>query len=109
VANVDPSADIVQSIHARCGRSISDYAGPAQNVFRSLIPVREGDLGVETGFLEFHPLAMGLEYRAAGGLKTVSNVLTSNAGKAKILNIITSVCFPIDSTRASGSRYITYK
>ena len=65
--------------------------------------------GVETGFLEFHPLAMVLEYRAAAGLKTVSGVLTGNVGKAKFLNIITTVSFPIDSTRASGSRYITYK
>ena len=65
--------------------------------------------GVETGFLEFHPLAMGLEYRAAAGLKTLSSALASNVGKAKFLNIITAVSFPIDSTRASGSRYITYK
>jgi hypothetical protein len=65
--------------------------------------------GGETGLLEFHPLAIGLGYRAAAGFKTVRSVLTGSVGNANVLNIVTTVSFPIDSTRASGSRQITYK
>jgi len=50
--------------------------------------------GVETGLLEFHPLAM-VEYKAVTRLKTTSVVLTSTVGKAKFLNIFMVVSFPI--------------
>jgi hypothetical protein len=63
-------------------RSIMDF---------SILTIGMFPKGVETGLLEFHPLAMVLEYRAAAGLKTVSGVLTGNVGKAKFLNIITTV------------------
>jgi hypothetical protein len=65
--------------------------------------------GFETGFLGFHPLALGLPHNAAARLTTARPIATSNVGNANFLIMSTVVYFSIYSTCAAGIADIIHK